>query len=91
MKLLNSLRGGSKLIHISNFFLVLNENRTKDLFLDKKKLLMQGKLREATDVYAPVLEAAGEWQYFAIQALIGLGNIARERNELDTASAHFIF
>ncbi|HEX4203378.1 MAG TPA: LuxR C-terminal-related transcriptional regulator [Ktedonobacteraceae bacterium] len=48
-------------------------------------LIMQGKLREATDVYAPVLEAAGEWQYFAIQALIGLGNIARERNELDTA------
>jgi LuxR family maltose regulon positive regulatory protein len=46
---------------------------------------MQGRLREATDVYAPVLEAAGEWQYFAIQALIRLGNIARERNELDTA------
>ena len=48
-------------------------------------LIMQGKLREANDVYAPVLEAAGEWQYFAVQALIGLGNIARERNELDTA------
>jgi LuxR family maltose regulon positive regulatory protein len=51
-------------------------------------LIMQGKLREATDVYAPVPEAAGEWQYFAIQALIGLGNIAYECNELDKAETH---
>jgi LuxR family maltose regulon positive regulatory protein len=51
-------------------------------------LIMQGKLREATDVYAPVPEAAGERQYFAIQALIGLGNIAYECNERDKAETH---
>ena len=51
-------------------------------------LIMQGRLREAADVYSPVLESAGQRQYFAIQALIGLGNIARERNELDTAEEY---
>jgi LuxR family transcriptional regulator, maltose regulon positive regulatory protein len=51
-------------------------------------LVMQGRLHQAADVYASVLEAAGEWQSFALQSLIGLGNIARERNELDVAEEY---
>jgi ATP/maltotriose-dependent transcriptional regulator MalT len=51
-------------------------------------LVMQGRLQQAVSVYSPVQTAAGQWQGFAIRALIGLGNIALERNELDTAEAH---
>jgi LuxR family transcriptional regulator, maltose regulon positive regulatory protein len=51
-------------------------------------LVMQGRLHEAANVYGAVLEVAGEHQRFTISALIGLGNIARERNELDGAEAH---
>ncbi|GCE29970.1 LuxR family transcriptional regulator [Dictyobacter alpinus] len=50
-------------------------------------LVMQGHLHEAAGIYGSVLEAAGERQSFAILALIGLGNILRERNELDGAEA----
>src|SRR5260370_20328200 len=45
-------------------------------------LVMQGKLHEAANIYSPVLESAGERQSFAIHALIGLGGIARDRNDL---------
>ena len=51
-------------------------------------LVMQGRLHEAANTYESVLEAAGKRQSYAIRALIGLGNIARERNELDTAETH---
>ena len=51
-------------------------------------LVMQGRLHEAANVYGAVLESAGEHQRFTISALIGLGNIARERNELDGAEVH---
>jgi LuxR family transcriptional regulator, maltose regulon positive regulatory protein len=51
-------------------------------------LVMQGKLHEAADIYGSVLEAAGERQSFAIRALIGLGNIMRERNEINGAEAY---
>jgi LuxR family maltose regulon positive regulatory protein len=51
-------------------------------------IVMQGRLHEAADTYESVLEAAGKRQSYAIRALIGLGNIARERNELDTAETH---
>lgn len=51
-------------------------------------LVMQGRLREAAALYRSVLETAGERQSFAVRALMGLGNIARERNELDQAEAH---
>jgi LuxR family maltose regulon positive regulatory protein len=50
-------------------------------------LVMQGRLHEAADLYGAVQTAAGERQSYAIRALIGLGNIARERNELDAAEA----
>jgi LuxR family transcriptional regulator, maltose regulon positive regulatory protein len=51
-------------------------------------LVMQGRLHEAADTYGAVLEAAGKRQSYAIRALIGLGNIACERNELDAAETH---
>ena len=51
-------------------------------------LVMQGKLHEAADAYGSVLESAGEWERCTIRALTGLGDIARERNELDRAEAH---
>jgi LuxR family maltose regulon positive regulatory protein len=51
-------------------------------------LVMEGRLHEAAAVYGSVLEAAGKRQSYTIRALIGLGNIARERNELDTAETH---
>ncbi len=51
-------------------------------------LVMQGRLHEAADIYSTVLESAGERQSFAIRALIGLGNITRELNELDTAEEY---
>src|SRR5262249_47890367 len=51
-------------------------------------LVMQGRLQQAANAYGAVLEAAGERQSFTIRALMGLGNIARERNDLDTAEAH---
>ncbi|HEX9132973.1 MAG TPA: AAA family ATPase, partial [Ktedonobacteraceae bacterium] len=51
-------------------------------------LVMQGRLHEAADTYGAVLEAAGKRQSYAIRALIGLGNIARERNELDVAETN---
>lgn len=51
-------------------------------------LAMQGRLHEAAAVYGSVQTAAGKRQSYAIRALIGLGNIARERNELDAAEAH---
>ncbi len=50
-------------------------------------LVMQSKLHQAATLYSSVLEAAGERQTFAIRALTGLGDIARERNELDRAEA----
>lgn len=51
-------------------------------------LVMQGRLREAAETYETVLEAAGKRQSYAVRALIGLGNIARERSELDAAESH---
>jgi LuxR family transcriptional regulator, maltose regulon positive regulatory protein len=48
-------------------------------------LVMEGKLQEAGEVFAWVCASAGGWQHFAIQALMGLGTIARERNELESA------
>jgi LuxR family maltose regulon positive regulatory protein len=51
-------------------------------------LVMQSKLHEAANVYSPVLESAGERQSFAIHALIGLGDIAREQNDLDRAEEY---
>lgn len=51
-------------------------------------LVMQGRLREAAVTYETVLEAAGKRQSYAVRALIGLGNIARERDELDAAESH---
>ena len=51
-------------------------------------LVMQGKLHEAANIYDSVLRSAGERQGFAVSALIGLGNIARERSELERAEAH---
>jgi LuxR family maltose regulon positive regulatory protein len=51
-------------------------------------LVMQGRLHEAAAVYGSVQTAAGPRQSYAIRALIGLGNIARERNDLDAAEAH---
>jgi LuxR family maltose regulon positive regulatory protein len=51
-------------------------------------LVMQGRLHQAANVYTSVLEAAGERQHFAVSALMGLGNIARERNELDAAEEY---
>jgi LuxR family maltose regulon positive regulatory protein len=48
-------------------------------------LVLQGRLHEAAAIYASELEAAGERQSFTIRALTGLGNVARERNELDAA------
>ncbi len=48
-------------------------------------LVMQGRLHEAADTYRTVLEAAGKRQSYIIRALIGLGSIAYERNELDAA------
>jgi LuxR family maltose regulon positive regulatory protein len=51
-------------------------------------LAMQGRPHEAAAVYGSVQTAAGKRQSYAIRAMIGLGNIARERNELDAAEAH---
>jgi LuxR family maltose regulon positive regulatory protein len=51
-------------------------------------LVMQGRLHEGADIYRTVLETANERSSLAVSALIGLGNIARERNELDRAEAH---
>ncbi len=51
-------------------------------------LVMQGRLHEAAALYRSVLEKAGERQSFSVRALLGLGNIARERNELDQAEAN---
>ncbi len=51
-------------------------------------LVMQGRLHEAADIYSSVLESAGERQNFTIRTLTGLGNIARERDELDTAEEY---
>jgi ATP/maltotriose-dependent transcriptional regulator MalT len=51
-------------------------------------LVMQGRLQQAANVYGAVQTAAGERQSFTIRALMGLGDIARERNDLDTAEAH---
>ncbi len=51
-------------------------------------LVMQGRLHQAAKVYTSVLEVAGERQHFAVSALMGLGNIARERNELDAAEEY---
>ena len=50
-------------------------------------LVMEGKLQEAGEIFARVSDSAGKWQHFAIQALMGLGTIARERNELEKAEA----
>jgi LuxR family transcriptional regulator, maltose regulon positive regulatory protein len=50
-------------------------------------LVMEGKLQEAGEIYTRVCDSAGKWQHFTIQALLGLGTIARERNELETAEA----
>jgi LuxR family transcriptional regulator, maltose regulon positive regulatory protein len=51
-------------------------------------LVMQGRLQQAASVYGAVQTAAGKWQGFAILALMGLGKIALERNELEVAEAH---
>jgi LuxR family transcriptional regulator, maltose regulon positive regulatory protein len=51
-------------------------------------LVMQGRLHEAADLYGAMQIAAAERQSYAIRALMGLGNIARERNDLDAAEAH---
>jgi len=51
-------------------------------------LVMQGRLQQAASVYGSVQTAAGQWQGFAILALMGLGNIALERDELEVAEAH---
>jgi LuxR family transcriptional regulator, maltose regulon positive regulatory protein len=51
-------------------------------------LAMQGRLHEAANVYGSVQTAAGQRQSYAIRALLGLGNIARERNDLEAAEAH---
>jgi LuxR family transcriptional regulator, maltose regulon positive regulatory protein len=51
-------------------------------------LTMQGRLHEAAAVYEAVQTAALPRQSYAIRALLGLGNNARERNELDAAEAH---
>ena len=50
-------------------------------------LVMEGKLQEAGEIFSRVCDSAGKWQHFTIQALMGLGTIARERNELDKAEA----
>jgi len=50
-------------------------------------LVMEGKLEEAGKLFARAREEAGKWQHFTIQALMGLGTIARERNELEKAEA----
>jgi LuxR family transcriptional regulator, maltose regulon positive regulatory protein len=50
-------------------------------------LVMEGKLQEAGEIFAQVCNSAGKWQHFTIQALMGLGTIARERNELEKAEA----
>ena len=50
-------------------------------------LIMEGKLQEAGEIFARVCDSAGKWQHFTIQALMGLGTIARERNELEKAEA----
>lgn len=59
-----------------------------DIIAHGDLLVMQGRLHEAADTYGPVLDAAGKRQSYAVRALIGLGNIARERNELDAAEIH---
>jgi LuxR family maltose regulon positive regulatory protein len=51
-------------------------------------LVMEGKLQEASEIFVRVCDSAGKWQHFTIQALMGLGAIARERNELESAAAY---
>jgi LuxR family transcriptional regulator, maltose regulon positive regulatory protein len=59
-----------------------------DTLIQGELLVMQGKLHQAATLYFPILESAGAWQSLAIFALIGLGDIARECNELDRAEAY---
>lgn len=56
--------------------------------LRARLLVMQGKLRQAAESYRIVLESVSEQHEFALEGRIGLAELARERNELETALAH---
>ena len=49
---------------------------------------MQGKLPQAAQTYQAVIGAADPWPPFMAEALLGLGSLLLQWNELDAVEAH---
>jgi len=56
--------------------------------LRARLLVMQGKLQQAAESYRYVIASVNERHEFALEALIGLGDLLREWNEPEAALAH---